>query len=96
MKLKILESIIGTGRFASVDFLTKTGRNRTINGRTGVVKYVTGKGRRRNLQSKGQFIVWEPLRPQDTNRDGKRRYRTITADNVRAIRADGVEIRVTK
>lgn len=96
MKIEVLESIVGTGRMASVDFVTKTGRPRTINGRTGVVKYTNGKGRRRNPRAKGQLIVWETLRPQDTNRDGRRRYRTITAENVRAIRADGVEIKVTK
>lgn len=96
MKIAVLQSIIGNGRMASVDFVTKTGRPRTINGRTGVAKYTNGKGRNRNPSSTGQLIVWETLRPQDKNRDGAKRYRTITAENVRAIRADGVEIKVTK
>ncbi len=96
MKIQVLEKVIGTGRMASVDFVTKTGRPRTINGRTGVVKYTNGRGKGRNPRDKGQLIVWETLRPQDTNRDGTKRYRTITAENVRAIRADGVEIKVTK
>ena len=96
MKIEVLESVIGTGRMASVDFVTKTGKLRTINGRTGVKKYTNGKGKNRNPRAKGQLIVWETLRPQDTNRDGVKRYRTITASNVRAIRADGVEIKVTR
>lgn len=96
MKINILESIIGNGRMASVDFVTKTGRPRTINGRTGVKKFLKGTGKTRNLKAKGQLLVWETLRPQDKVREGARRYRTIQAENVKAIRADGVEIKVTK
>lgn len=96
MKIEILEKLIGNGRMASVDFVTKTGRARTINGRTGVKKFLKGTGKARNTRAKGQLIVWETLRPQDAQREGAGRYRTIQADRVKAIRADGVEIKVTK
>ena len=93
MKIDVLERLVGTGRMASVDFVTKGGKPRTINGRTGVKKFLKGTGRRRNLHAKGQLLVWEALRPQDKEREGAKRYRTISADRVRAIRADGVEIK---
>jgi hypothetical protein len=96
MKLRILENLVGNGRMASVDFVTKTGRARTINGRTGVKKFTNGKGNKANPTKNGNLIVWETLRPQDKDRNGAKRYRTIKAENVKAIRADGVEIKVTK
>lgn len=94
MKIDVLERLVGDGRMASVDFVTKTGRARTINGRVGVKKFLKGTGKRRDLRKKGQLLVWETLRPQDKDRDGSKRYKTITAENVTAIRADGVEIKV--
>lgn len=93
MKIEVLESIIGDGRMASVDFVTKTGRPRTVNGRTGVVRYIKGTGRKQNPREQGQIIVWETLRPQDKDRDGYKRYKRVTADRVTAIRANGVEVR---
>lgn len=78
---------------ASVDFLTKDGKLRTINGRTRVVKYVKGKGAKFNASEKGMLSVWETLRPQDKNRDGAKRYRYITAERVLEIRADGMVIK---
>lgn len=96
MNLKTLANIIGDGRMASVDFITKDGRERTVNGRVNVRRYLKGTGKSRNLAKKGQLLVWETLRPQDTDRDGTKRYKTITANNVRVIRANGLEIRATK
>lgn len=93
MKLAVLESILGDGLMASVDFVTKTGRPRTINGRVGVKKFIKGTGKT-NAREKGQVIIWETLRPQDTKREGAKRYRRVTAENVKAIRANGVEVRV--
>lgn len=93
MKLTALQNLIGTGRMASVDFLTKKGTVRTINGRVGVKKYLKGTKRKSNPSAHGQVIIWETLRPQDKVRDGAKRYRTITAEKVRAVRADGVEIK---
>jgi hypothetical protein len=95
MKLTALKSLLGTGRMASVDFVTKKGKLRTINGRTGVKRYLKGGTSRRKTtpESKGQLIIWETLRPQDKVRDGQKRYRTVTAEQVRAVRADGVEIK---
>jgi hypothetical protein len=94
MKIRLLEALVGDGRMASVDFVTKTGRARTINGRTGVKRYVKGTGKNRDLRKKGQLGIWETLRPQDKDREGAKRYRTIDAARVTAIRANGVEIKV--
>jgi hypothetical protein len=96
MDIKMLKKLVDTTRFASVDFVTDSGKNRTINGRTRVAKHITGKGKKRNNDALGLLSIWETPKPQDKERDGKKRYRYIRAENVKAIRADGVEIRVTK
>jgi hypothetical protein len=96
MKLEMLKKLVDTTRMATVDFVTTTGKNRTINGRTRVAKHVTGRGKKQNNDKLGYLLIWETPKPQDTERDGTKRYRRIKAENVRAIRADGVEIRVTK
>jgi hypothetical protein len=96
MKLKMLKTLVDTTRMATVDFVTGTGKPRTINGRTRVSKYVTGRGKTQNNDKLGYLLIWETPKPQDAERDGTKRYRRIKAENVTAIRADGVEIRVTK
>jgi hypothetical protein len=94
MKINVLKALIGNGLMASIDIVTKDGRNRTINGRTGVHKFIKGTGKSRLKPN--QIGVWETLRPQDKDREGRKRYKTIDASRVKAIRANGVEIRVTK
>ena len=93
MNINALKRVIGTGRMVSVDFVTKTGKARTINGRTGVSKYTNGKGknRKRNADNLG---IWETLRPQDRDRDGTKRYRTIKPETIKEVRAEGLVIRV--
>lgn len=95
MNIKALKGIIGTGLMVSVDFVTKDGRERTINGRTGVRKYTNGRGRNRKVNP-DNIGIWETLRPQDKDRNGTKRYKTIAADRIKVVRAQGLEIRVTK
>lgn len=85
MKLETLKAVVGTGRFATVDFITRSGRTRTLNGRTGVTKHLKGGTRKYNPAKKGLLTIFD-------RKIGK--YRSIACENVLAIRADGIELKV--
>ena len=83
----MLQKLVGTGRFATVTFTTKDGRRRVLNGRTGVTKGLTGKGKNYDPKSKGILTIW------DRN---KKAYRSIKAENVISISADKALLVVTR
>lgn len=72
------------GRFFTVDYVLKSGHIRTLNGRTGVIKYLKG-GTNPNKSNLALF-VW------DTK---KKDYRTVNLDTILAIRANKMVIDVT-
>ena len=82
MKLKTLKNLLGAGKFATLTYETADGAERVINGRVGVRKYTTGKGMKYNPDERDLLIIWETLRPQDTDRDGTKRYRALKAARI--------------
>ena len=87
MNLSMLKMFVGTGRFATVDFVTIKGTPRTVNGRVSVKKGTTGKGLSYDPNAAGNLIIWSRT---------EKSFKTIKAANVRAIRADGMELTVKK
>ena len=72
--------IMKSGQVFRVDFVTKTGRKRTIVGRSGVRKATSGAGAKYNAKSKGLMTVYE---------FGKG-YRQVTIDNIIGVKHGGV------
>jgi hypothetical protein len=97
MKLTALKALIGNGTMVSIDYVTANGRKRTINGRTGVKRYLKpGAKKRKNTDNeKGIIRVWETLRPQDKERDGGKRYKSLKAERVKEVRCNGVRVIAT-
>lgn len=82
------------GKMFSVDWITKNGRVRTLNGRLGVHCYAKG-GTNKAVHSGTPYIpVWESIKPQDEDRDGRRNYRLLNLSSIDRIRAKGREYRV--
>jgi hypothetical protein len=72
------------GKFITVDFIKKDGTLRTINGRTGVKKYL--KGGDCTLDRSKFIIIYE-------NNNG---YRAINRDTILAIRCGSLSITLNK
>ena len=83
------------GRMFSVDYFKQDGTIRTLNGRLAVKRHCKGTGRNPAERDDLPYItVWETPKPQDPNRDGRKRYRNLNLASVQAIRANGVEFDV--
>lgn len=76
---------LDTGRFVSVQFVTKSGEVRTISGRTGVKKYVKGTG------SRSEKVREEYLLLSIKGDDGRHftEFRNIRKDRILAVKFDG-------
>ena len=82
---KIAQSLAATGQFCTVTFIKENGEIRTINGRTGVKKYIKGTGERSKETQAKYLLVW--------TRNGSRRFdapRNIARDRIISIKAHGV------
>lgn len=57
-------NLIKSGKFFSAEFIKKDGSVRRIHARTGVHKYLTGRGRTWNPEDKGYITVWDAKKEQ--------------------------------
>jgi hypothetical protein len=83
------------GQFFSVTFKTRgTGEERTIVGRTGVRKGVTGQGMRYSPADKDAITVWD--NGNVPNAEGKKSegHKTVPLNDIREVRAGGAKFRV--
>jgi len=81
----VSNSLVSTGNFCTVTFLTNDGEVRTINGRTGVKKYIKGTGKRTEATNSKYFLVY--------TRSGSRAFnapRNIARNRIISIRAHGI------
>lgn len=77
------------GKMFSVDFLTKDGSLRTLNGRLNVKAHCgngKGPGDRMDLP---YITVWEAPKPQNGPEDGRKKYRCVNLSTIQAVRANG-------
>lgn len=83
---KINSALIPSGKFVTVTFVTNDGNIRTINGRTGVTKYLkNGKPLSDRARSK-YFLVY--------TRNGSKLFdtpRMINKNTIKAIKAEGIK-----
>lgn len=64
--MNIQEAIntIKSGKFFSAEFIKKDGSLRKIHARSGVSKYLSGRGRKWNPEEKGYLTVWDAKKEQ--------------------------------
>ena len=81
------------GKMVSIDFRTKDGAWRTINGRLGVTRYTSGginpPADRVDLP---YVVVWETPKPQQKRKPGRERYRNLNLSTIEYIRGQGQDI----
>ena len=81
---RIAQSLASTGQFCTVTFVKENGEIRTINGRTGVKKYL--KGNKRSVKTEELYLLlW--------TRNGSNKFdaaRNIARDRIISIKAHGV------
>lgn len=81
---RIAQSLASTGQFCTVTFVKENGEIRTINGRTGVKKYL--KGGHRSAKAEALYLlIW--------TRNGSSKFdapRNIARDRIVSIKAHGV------
>ena len=83
---KVSNSLVATGQFCTVTFVTKSGEIRTINGRTGVRKYVKGTGKRTSETDVKYLLLW--------TRDGSPAFNTpriVARDRIISVKAHGIK-----
>jgi len=81
----VSNSLVSTGNFCTVTFLTNDGEVRTINGRTGVKKYLKGTGKRTETTNSKYFLVY--------TRNGSPKFdapRNIAKNRIISIKAHGI------
>lgn len=81
---RIAQSLASTGQFCTVTFVKENGEIHTINGRTGVKKYLKGH-KRSDLAEKLYLLIW--------TRNGSNKFdaaRNIARDRIISIKAHGV------
>lgn len=81
----VSSSLVSTGNFCTVSFITNDGEIRTINGRTGVNKYLKGTGNRTQATNNKYFLIY--------TRDGSPKFnapRNIAKNRIISIRAHGI------
>lgn len=83
---KISSSLVSTGQFCTVTFTTATGEMRTVNGRTGVKKYIKGTGKRSEATDSKYLLLY--------TRNGSNKFdapRNISRVNIISIKAHGIK-----
>lgn len=83
---KISSSLVSTGNFCTVTFITVSGEIRTINGRTGVKKYLKGTGKR-TAQTNDKYLLLY-------TRNGSPKFdapENISRVNIISIKAHGIK-----
>ena len=83
--MKIAQSLATTGQFCTVEFITKSGEVRKINGRANVRKYIKGTGKRSDATAEKYLLIW--------TRKGSRKFdaaRNVDKSQIVSIKAHGV------
>lgn len=86
---KIAHKMASTGQFCTVEFITKSGEVRKLNGRANVRKYVKGTGNRSNTTAEKYLLIW--------TRNGSPKFdaaRNVDKANIVSIKAHGVEMQM--
>lgn len=93
---KVQDFLVGlNGKMFSVDFIKKDGSIRTLNGRLAVKKYVKGTGQNHAARLDLPYIsIWEAPKPQDYDREGQKKYKSVNLATIQSIRAKGKELTV--
>lgn len=86
MSKHIAEKLAATGQFCTVTFVTKDGTEKTINGRTGVKKYLKGGSPRTEQTEKDYILIW-------TRKDSRKfdAPRNVRRDKIVSIKAHGIK-----
>lgn len=87
--MKIAHKMAATGQFCTVTFITKSGEVRKINGRSNVVKYLKGTGKRTEETAEKYLLIW--------CRKGSRKFdaaRNVDKSQIVSIRAHGVTMQM--
>jgi len=87
MDVKKFRDLVG-GQFFTVTFEKKDGTTRTLNGRLGVSKYVSGKGLAFDPESRGMIVVFDPHAVGKKGKNDKG-YRMVTLDRVKELKCGG-------
>lgn len=85
-KTEIEEVIPKDGKIFTVTFVKGDGTLRTLTGRKGVKKYVTGIGLRFDPEENRMFTVFEMRLKQ---------YRLVKIDNIQKIKANKIEYEIS-
>ena len=83
------------GQFFSVTFIKRGDKSlRTIHGRTGVTKDLTGTGSRYNPASRDLITIWDS--GQIANEQGERSkgYKNVPLNDIKELRVGGATLRV--
>lgn len=82
---KIAYAMASTGQFCTVEFITKSGEVRRLNGRANVRKYIKGTGKRSDATAEKYLLIW--------TRKGSPKFdaaRNVDKSRIVSIRAHGV------
>lgn len=74
-----------SGQFCTVEFITKSGKVRKLNGRSDVKKYIKGTGKRTEETAEKYLLLW--------TRKGSRKFdaaRNVDRSRIVSIKAHGV------
>lgn len=83
---KVSNFLVATGQFCTVTFVTSKGETRTINGRTGVRKYIKGTGNRSQATDNKYMLLW--------TRNGSTRFdapRNVNRSSIVSVKAHGIK-----
>ena len=83
--MKIAQSLAATGQFCTVEFITKSGEVRKLNGRANVRKYIKGTGKRSEYTAEKYLLIW--------TRKGSPKFDTalnVNKSSIVSIKAHGV------
>ena len=82
MKIKDMKKLLGN-KFFTVTFTKKDGSLRKMNARLGVTKHLKGGTKRYDAEARNMLTVFDVT---------KGAYRTVKVDNIKQIKAKGVNI----
>ena len=87
--MKIAQSLAATGQFCTVEFITKSGEVRKINGRANVRKYIKGTGKRSDDTAEKYLLIW-------TRKDSRKfdAARNVDRSRIVSIKAHGVTMQM--
>ena len=83
--MKIAQSLAASGQFCTVEFITKSGEIRKLNGRANVRKYIKGTGKRSDATAEKYLLIW-------TRKDSRKfdAARNVDRSRIVSIKAHGV------